>query len=81
MMLPNFLQSANCHIKDNVCINLSGVQDGSAAVEDVDRGRAGSGAAAQSPFARATRPSHARLGFGVRSNVVRSTAMSPKVGP
>src|SRR3954452_12949943 len=32
------------------------------------------------PPARAMRPSHSRLGFGVRSKVSRSTAMRPNVG-
>ena len=48
-----------------------------------DRGRLTDRAERQartSAFARATSPSHARLGFGCRSNVSRSQPMSPNVG-
>ena len=47
---------------------------------DVGEGEAHAGTSAGSALRCATWPSQARLGFGVRSKVSRSTAMRPKVG-
>ena len=47
---------------------------------DVGEGEAHAGTSAGSALRWATWPSQARLGFGVRANVSRSTAIRPKVG-